>query len=83
MNYSLDNYNTFIITSANIKYLGINIMKDMKDFCTYTKTETKANKQKNILYNIIKKNLNSYIDRESIYFYYIFMYMNGYVSTSQ
>lgn len=49
MNYFLDNYNTFIIASANIKYLGINLIKDIKDFYTYSK--------KKITYKILLKNI--------------------------
>lgn len=40
MNYSLDHYNTFKITIANIKYLRTNLMKDVKYFYTYKKHPT-------------------------------------------
>lgn len=39
MKHSLDNYNAFVIASANIKYLATNLIKDMKDFYTYTKNK--------------------------------------------
>lgn len=50
MNYSLDNYDTFIIASANIKYLSINLIKIWK-----TSTHTPITKNYKIL---LEKNLN-------------------------